>query len=142
MDGFDWLWYYAMQQMGDDESREQSEGMREKIMQREQASRTVALFIPSMHAQLLFNDIARSSLGNHMEFLDQTHEFHKKMRLYFYPKIFTNAAAEGESWAEFRPEYFSERTDVGWVAMVLPLLLIAAIMSIISAFNLRKLKAK
>lgn len=140
-EGFDWLWYYAMQQMGDDESREQSEAMREKIMQREQASRTVALFVPTMHAQLLFNDIARSSLGNHMEFLDQTHEFHEKMRLYFYPKIFKNASVEAENWAEFRPEYFSERTHVSWAAMVLPLLLIATILSVISVFNLRKLKA-
>ncbi len=140
-DGFNWLWYYAMQQMGDDESREQSEAMREKILQREQASRAVALAIPTMHAQLLFNDIARSSLGNHMEFLDQTYEFHERMRLYFYPKIFENASAAEEDWTQFKPEYFTGKNEVHWAGMVIPLLFITTVISVLSAYNVRRLKA-
>ncbi len=137
---FSWLWYYAMQQLGDDDSRKESQAMREKIMQREHASRSVALLIPSMHTQLLFNDLARSSLTNHMEFLDRTHSFHEKMRLHFYPKIFENASVEAENWQQFNPEYFAEKPEVHWPRAVAPLFLITFVISIVSIFNLRTLK--
>jgi ABC-2 type transport system permease protein len=138
---FSWLWYYAMQQMGDDDARQQSQEMREKIMQREQASRSLALAIPTMHTQLLFNDLARSSLNNHLEFLDRTYEFHERMRLYFYPKIFENVSVKSQDWKQFRPEYFSEKSDVNWPGAVTPLLFIATVISIFSVVNLRRLKA-
>ena len=137
---FSWLWYYAMQQMGDDESRQQSQAMREKIRQREQASRWWALAIPTLHTQLQFNELARTGLGNHLEFLDRTRAFHERMRLYFYPKIFDNAAVEAEDWSQFRPEYTSEKPEVHWPVVVLPLLITIAVVSLLSVVNLRRFK--
>jgi ABC-2 type transport system permease protein len=139
-EGFDWLWYYAMQQMGDDESYEQSQAMREKIMQREKASLAIGLAIPTMHTQLLFNDIARSSLHNHLEFLDQTQAFHEKMRLYFYPKIFENASVKNEDWKQFKPESFSEKRATNWGEAMISLLIITTLFSIFSTVNLRRIK--
>ncbi|MFP4341761.1 MAG: hypothetical protein ACLFQO_15035 [Cyclobacteriaceae bacterium] len=76
-----------------------------------------------------------------MQFLDRTHEFHEKMRLYFYPKIFENAPVEEENWEQFRPEYFSAQPEIRWAEMLLPLLLISAVITLLAAFNLRKLKS-
>lgn len=139
-DNFSWLWYYAMQQMGDDESNQQSEAMREKITQREKASSTAALFMPTMHAQLLFNDLAGSSLENHMNFLDHTQAFHEKMRMYFYPKIFEGASVNTVDWQQFTPEYFSEKPEINWGQAVLPLLIFIAAFSTLATINLRKIK--
>ena len=135
-----WIWYYAMQQMGDDESLQQAKAMREKIMQREKASRMFSLLVPTMHTQLLFNDLAQTSLRNHTEFLVRTNEFHERMRLYFYPKIFETASVKNEGWRKHKPEYFLEKNDFSWPAAIAPLLIITAIISILGAYNIKKLK--
>jgi len=121
-EGFNWLWYYAMQNLGDEESREQSQLMRTKILERAQTSRAWARWIPTLHTQLLLNDIGGSSLLNYLSFLDYTSAFHEQTRLYFYPKIFSTESAEMVNWDEFKPAYFRDRGDVVWI-ILMPLLL-------------------
>jgi ABC-2 type transport system permease protein len=136
---FSWLWYYAMQQMGDDESADDAAEMRTKLQLREEASRKVAAFIPSLHTQLQLNDLAGSSLQNHLQFLDSTTRFHEKLRLYFYPKIFEEAAVKGEDWNRFMPENFSAPVCVAWGRLLLPLLASIAVLGLASflVFNRR-----
>ncbi|MEO0330880.1 MAG: DUF3526 domain-containing protein, partial [Bacteroidota bacterium] len=138
---FSWLWYYAMVHLGDAESRHSSEAMREKIRQREQASRIAAWFIPPLHTQLLFNDLAQSSLDNYLSFLDETAAFHEKMRLHFYPKIFEDAPVEKENWESFTPEYFAESPEVAGFLALAPLLLFTIGFFLFAILNARKLKA-
>ena len=140
-EGFSWLWYYAMVHLGDAESRQSSEAMREKIRQREQASRIAAWFIPPLHTQLLFNDLAQSSLDNYLSFLDGTEDFHEKMRLYFYPKIFEEASVGKENWESFTPEYFADAPEVNGVLAFAPLLLLTIGLFAFAVLNARKLKA-
>lgn len=137
--GFSWVWYYAMQQMGDDESLEQSMSMREKIMQRERASRLISWVIPTMHTQLMFNDIAGTSLSNHLKFLDQTNAFHEEMRLYFYPKIFEGESVQNEDWESFTPVSFHENRDLSWLSSILPLLVAIFTLCALVMINVRKL---
>ncbi|WP_255518036.1 DUF3526 domain-containing protein [Fulvivirga sp. M361] len=121
-EGFSWLWYYAMQHLGDEESREESLSMRTKIMQRANLSRKWAKFVPSMHTQLAFNDIAGTGLINHLNFLQHTNTFHENTRLYFYPKIFSNGTAEDVDWDQFKPVYFEdERSSFDWLGNLIPL---------------------
>lgn len=133
---FSWLWYYAMQQMGDDESLQQRKEMRRKIVLREKASHSFSMVIPTMHTQLRFNELAQTSLSNHLKFLDSTNEFHEKMRLYFYPKIFENASVKNEDWNKFKPEYVSAENDVNWAITVLPCLITTTIFSLLAVINL------
>ncbi len=119
----DWRWYYAMQQLGDDESARESAELRTKVGQRDQVSRTIALFIPTLHTQLQLNELARSGLGNQLRFLDQTTRFHEKIRLYFYPKIFRNAPVRAENWSDFPIETFRDVTPINYAALLAPLLL-------------------
>ena len=134
---FSWLWYYTMQQMGDDESRNESSAMREKIMQREMLSRKLAMVIPTMHTQLLFNDIAGTSLGNHLDFLDQTTAFHEKIRLHFYPKIFENASAKNENWNSFQPEYAVQHNTVSWTNLMMPMFLLIGLLTAFALLRFR-----
>ncbi len=121
-EGFSWLWYYAMQHLGDEESREESASMQTKIMQRAHLSRKWAKFVPSMHTQLVFNDIAGTSLINHLNFLQHTNTFHENTRLYFYPKIFSQVTAEEVNWDLFKPVYFKdEKRSFDWWGSLVPL---------------------
>jgi ABC-2 type transport system permease protein len=135
---FNWTWYYAMQQMGDDESLKERMAMRAKIKQRENASRWLATVIPTMHTQLLFNDIARTSLSSHLQLLDQTIEFHERLRLYFYPKIFENAPVKSEDWKKFKPEYTRAENNINIMFALLPLFLLTFGLASWGVFNFRK----
>ncbi|MGS2762632.1 DUF3526 domain-containing protein [Sinomicrobium sp. M5D2P9] len=120
---FSWLWYYAMQQMGDDETYEQSTTLREKLGQRNVAAFRIAQFIPTLHLQLGLNEIAKSGLGNHLRFLDETGRFHEKLRLRFYPKIFSEASVASENWEDFKVEVFSDETPLNTAKLYMPLVI-------------------
>ncbi|MBS7232135.1 DUF3526 domain-containing protein [Flavobacterium psychroterrae] len=120
---FNWLWYYAMQQAGDDDSSKQSQELENKLQQRNNASQLIAQFIPTLHTQIQLNEIAKSDLGNQLLFLKETKLFHEKMRLYFYPKIFDNAEVSKENWSKFKVETFSDSSEISLLKAFLPLLL-------------------
>ena len=135
---FSWLWYYAMQQMGDDESRVQAKEMQDKLWQREKTSELIACFVPTLHTQHQLNTIARAGLSDHLQFLDSTTNFHEKMRLYFYPKIFGEAPVMSEDWKIFKMEHFSAESKTNWITMLIPLILASTLFVILSVINFRK----
>ena len=136
--GFSWLWYYAMQDAGDKESREQSKRMLDKILQREKNSRNWAYFVPGMHAQLRFNELAGTGLLNHLDFLEYVEKYHEETRLYFYPKIFSEETAEVVDWEKFPPEYLKFNREIEWLSSLLPLLISILICAIFGFLNFRK----
>lgn len=137
-DGFDWWWYYAMQHLGDVESREISETMRNKILLREEMSRKLAMFIPSIHAQLSFTDIAKTGLTDYMSFLSYTNKFHEDIRLYFYPMIFSNTTVASVDWKKFEPSYFSTQQSVNWSEKIMPLSIAILVLISLSTILIKK----
>ncbi|WP_046246726.1 DUF3526 domain-containing protein [Hymenobacter terrenus] len=135
---FNWLWYYAMQQMGDDESARESGELRQKLYQREAASRQFGLWLPSVHAQLRLNDLARSGLGNQVRFLDETTRFHERLRLYFYPKIFEEYPVKAENWDQHFVETFADRSPIRVADFLLPPLLFALLLAGLGWLNFRR----
>lgn len=111
-EGYDWLWYYAMQHMGDADARAEKELFMEKLRKREALSSNISKLVPTLYTQLYDTELAQSSLSNHLEFLDSTTRFHERVRKYFYPKIFTAAPVLEEDWSRFVPEYANIKNDV------------------------------
>ncbi|SHG79242.1 DUF3526 domain-containing protein [Flavobacterium johnsoniae] len=120
---FSWLWYYAMQQMGDDESAVQSKELEAKLQQRNRVSELIVQFIPTLHTQIQLNEIAKSDLRNQLSFLQETTKFHEKLRLHFYPKIFDNAPVNEQKWEDFKVETFTDNSETSFMKAFLPLLL-------------------
>lgn len=135
---FSWLWYYAMQQMGDDEAQSELKNMSEKLQLRNRLSQTLAQFIPSLHTQMKLNEIAKSDFENQFSFLNATTQFHEKMRLYFYPKIFDNAPVENEKWDNFVVETYSDNSKINFLKSILPLLIFISVLIILGRINLKK----
>ncbi|OQP62207.1 DUF3526 domain-containing protein [Niastella populi] len=119
---FNYLWFYAMQHMGDAEAREHSRAMHQQLRQRSRVSATAGLFFPATHAQLQFANIAQTGMPQHLQYLDSTVHFHERLRRYFYPKIFGDSAVDSEHWAQHVPVYFHAACNVQWIQLVLPLL--------------------
>jgi ABC-2 type transport system permease protein len=135
---FSWLWYYAMQQSGDDDAADQVAKLKEKLRQRNKASNSIAQFIPTLHAQLQLNALGRSDLVNYLGFLDSTERFHERLRLHFYPKIFGEAEAKDEDWSRFRPEYFSQPVHPNHAALYIPLVVATLVLGASCAVNFRR----
>lgn len=138
---FHWGWYYAMQQAGDDAARADGQALRDKMLRREETSRSFALAIPTLHTQLYFNDLAQTSLVDYMRLLDSATTFHERTRLYFYPKIFEGAAVKNEDWTRWKPEHLPPRQTVQWGALVLPLLFLTSLFLGWAATRVRKIYA-
>lgn len=137
-ENFSWLWYYAMQQGGDDDAKDELAEMKAKLNLRSRSSNMIAAFIPSIHVQQQLNRLSLSDLDNHLRFLDSTELFHEKLRLHFYPKIFEGAEAKAENWHQFQPVYFHDRVKPDWAGSTFPVLLIIALLMGSSAYNLRQ----
>ncbi len=117
---FSWFWYYAMQHMGDDESRSYVRAMKEKLQMRDRVSRVVGYIMPSIHTQLSMNTTSRSDMTNYLNYIEALEAFHEKTRLYFYPKIFQNTPVDQEDWQAFSLEFFRDQRQVNWM-LLLPL---------------------
>lgn len=137
---FSWLWYYAMHQMGDDESAKESAALQQRLLKREEISERIAILLPALHTQLALNKITQSDLKNHLHFLEDTKGFHEKKRLFFYEKIFGNKPVNSIKWEAIRVEKFKDKTAYSWQLSIFPLLLISIILTIIAELRLRKMR--
>jgi ABC-2 type transport system permease protein len=126
---FNYMWYYAMQQLGDDEAAADSKVMYEKLHQRQHAADLAALLVPSMHAQLQFTDIAGTGLKRQLQYLDSTAVFHENTKLHFYPKIFGDSTISSENWSQYKPQYFHPVDPIGWGALIMPFVISILIMT-------------
>lgn len=135
---FSWLWYYAMQQMGDDESAKESRDLESKLTQRNQSSQQIAQFIPTLHAQMQLNEIAKANLGNQLLFLKETKQFHEKLRLHFYPKIFDDEAVNKQKWDNFKVETFSDKSKINLKKAFLPLILFSVLLLFLGWLNFKR----
>jgi ABC-2 type transport system permease protein len=108
--GFDWLWYYAMQHAGDLDATDDRKALVHKLQARNAISNTIAWFIPSVNLQLQHNELSQSSLSNYVNFLESTTHFHENVRLYFYPKIFAAAPVLQENWSNHLLSYHPSKT--------------------------------
>ena len=122
---FGWLWYFAMQEMGDLEAAKDAKGLQNKLKDRTDFTGIIGLFVPTIHTQHHLNAISLSGLENQLSYLKALEDFHEEKRLYFYPKIFNSSPILDEKWDSFIPEKFEDQISIKWSKSILPLLLIS-----------------
>jgi len=135
---FSWLWYYAMQQMGDDDASVATKKLFGKLWQRQNAALKLSAFVPTLHAQIQFSDLSQAGLRNHLLFLDSTARFHEKLRLYFYPKIFNDQPVAQENWSSFKMSFFKEQSTVNWFQLIFPVSAAGLICYLFGWINFRR----
>lgn len=135
---FSWYWYYAMQQMGDDEAGASAGRMAEKLHQRQNFTQISTLLLPGIQAQLGLNGLAGSDLQNQLDFQRAVSIYHEKLRLQFYPAIFSGGTAENIDWKQFHPEYYSSYTTATVVQHILSITIIALALWGYGLYNFRR----
>lgn len=135
---FSWYWYYAMQQMGDDEASEGARSMSEKLVKRHQFTNLSTLFLPGIQTQLRLNELAGSDLENHLNFQKAVKAYHEKIRLYFYPLIFQNETIAKVQWDKFKvAQYKGYATGNIWQHLFSVGILVL-LFTVVAIYNFRK----
>lgn len=97
-DKFSWGWYYAMQEMGDEESVLTSGRLVQKLAERQRWTERVAAVLPTVNALDQLNKLAGTDLGSHLGYLQSVRRYHEQIRRHFYPAIFRETPPEGVNW--------------------------------------------
>jgi ABC-2 type transport system permease protein len=135
---FSWYWYYAMQQMGDDQAQASRASVESKLSSRQQFTNLVALFIPTIQTQLAINELAGSDLNTHLAFQQSVRQYHEQIRLQFYPAIFQNQKISSTNIRNIGIKEFFPVRVYGWHRL-LSLFLISGILILTAMFKLRSL---
>ncbi|MCU0439933.1 MAG: DUF3526 domain-containing protein [Raineya sp.] len=137
---FSWLWYYAMQQMGDETAVASSKKLKEKIKQRENLSKKLGLWVPTIHTQLTMNTLCFSDITNYLAFIEALERFHEQKRMYFYPKIFSDTPVSSEKWDTFSLAYFKNQPVINLYMVLLPYLIISTLCLLWANINFNRKK--
>lgn len=103
-------WYYAMMFAADHAVAKDSKKLFEKLEKRQDISRVLGYFLPSLLLQNTFNHIAETDLEDHLRYLNSVKRYHKQLSEFFYPYLFKQSAIEEVPWEKL-PQYKSYSED-------------------------------
>lgn len=105
-EGFDWGWYYAFQQVGDQQAEELSMQYRQASAKKFALAGYVALVSPPMLLQRKMTRIANTDALAAFEYEQQIRDFHRELRLFYYPLLLGQEPFE-KSMLDAIPEFRS-----------------------------------
>jgi ABC-2 type transport system permease protein len=85
---FEWKWYYAFQQMGDEFVRPESEALRAGLVRRERLMAFTALLSPPLATQRWLTHFAGTDRAHHQQYMACVRAFHGTLRDFYYPMLF------------------------------------------------------
>jgi ABC-2 type transport system permease protein len=87
-EGFDWGWYYAFQQVGDQTVEPLSQAYREGRAQRDHLAGWSSLVSPATALQRILERLAQTDTQAAADYEQRTRNFHAELRAYYYPRLF------------------------------------------------------
>lgn len=113
--GFHWKWYYAFQQLGDEDVAAQVEAYRLALLARQQATETLGLALPGVGLQAVLHRIAGTDLRAQLAYQDAITGFHRRLRDQLYPYLFQERRFEAADFARLpRFEARAAALDIPW----------------------------
>ncbi len=101
---FEWHWYYAFQQVGDQTAEDLSQAYREGRLRRDRLAAALAWLSPPALGQRALQALAGTNMEAALAYEQRVRDFHAALRNYYYPRLF-----RGEEFTEAsvrqRPEF-------------------------------------
>ncbi|GLR71503.1 DUF3526 domain-containing protein [Agaribacter marinus] len=88
--GFNWWWYYAFQQVGDQTAGSLSVQYRHASVAKYESAKYVSWLSPPLLLQRSMTRIADTDAKAAFEYENQIREFHKALRMFYYPELFSS----------------------------------------------------
>lgn len=85
---FEWKWYYAFQQVGDQSAEALSASYREGILERDRAASLAAFVSPPVLIDRALQGLAGTDTRAALAYDTAVRDFHARLRTWFYPKLF------------------------------------------------------
>lgn len=124
---FSYGWYYAFQELGDmsveKEVKEHTDSQKGKA----QFTRTFDFLSPGVNVQNMVNALAATDLSTHLEFLDSARDFHKRMKEFFFPYVFTEAGFPHGDYKKLPTQSFQGQADLSHLGSGIFKLLLSSI---------------
>lgn len=134
-----YLWYYAMQHLGDVESAVSSTDYHKKMQNRNDASVYLGYLFPNLHTQLVQSTLAKTGMENQLNYAEGLKNFHEKQRLFFYPYIFSEQSADQIDWKKQTVQTFSDPDKENMLQIFLPYFIFIALFIILSQKKFKQL---
>ncbi|XOV82893.1 MAG: DUF3526 domain-containing protein [bacterium] len=87
-DGFEWKWYYAFQQVGDQSVEPLSQAYRVGQARRDVIAKWSSLISPATFLQRTIEHLADTDMSAAMAYEQRVRRFHADLRSWYYPKMF------------------------------------------------------
>ena len=87
-DGFDWPWYYAFQQVGDQTTEHLTLAYREGRLERDRLGKVFAIAAPPALLERQLQQLAGTDMRSAINYEDRVRAFHAELRAFFYPMLF------------------------------------------------------
>jgi ABC-2 type transport system permease protein len=111
---FEWKWYYAFHQVGDQKAAELSEAYRSAAQQKYKLAGYVSLLSPPLLLQRGLTRLANTDAVAARQYEQQIRAFHKQLREFYYPWMFINTELEKSEVLGDIPRFEDVRSqDVG-----------------------------
>jgi len=89
---FEWKWYYAFQQVGDQTVEQLSEQLRSGITRRDRAMNLISLASPPLLTKRLLTRAAGTDITAFQQYDRCVRDFHQSLREFYYPMLFGGVA--------------------------------------------------
>jgi ABC-2 type transport system permease protein len=97
---FEWKWYFAFQQVGDQVSEDLSMQRQNALLRRDQLSAWLALLSPASLSQLGLTRLAETDNRSARLYHQRVRGFHASLREFYYPLIFPDVPYDEATFAE------------------------------------------
>ncbi|MEM7081118.1 MAG: DUF3526 domain-containing protein [Pseudomonadota bacterium] len=87
-DGFEWKWYYAFQQVGDQAVADASSALRRGVRERDDTMAAAAWLSPPLLIDRFFTRLARTDISAYQRYEQCARRYHAYLRKAHYPMIF------------------------------------------------------
>jgi ABC-2 type transport system permease protein len=87
---FEWKWYFAFQQVGDQKVESLAVAYQDGRLARDRLAARLALLSPPSLVERLFQSLARTDVRAVLAYEGMIRAFHAELRVFYYPKLFRN----------------------------------------------------
>ena len=102
---FEWKWYFAFHQMGDQAAVPLSQSYREGRLKRDKLTGSLSLISPASFVQRQFEKLAKTDVTASFAYETRVRDFHEDLREWHYPRLFKETVFEVESAKRELPVY-------------------------------------
>lgn len=104
---FEWKWYYAFQQVGDQKASSLSNAYRKATLRKNELASYVALLSPPVLSQRLMSSIAETDTLAAVRYEQRIRDYHQSLRDFYYPLLFKKPTFSLDIMAEV-PQFHNQ----------------------------------